>query len=67
MAILNLNVGLLTPPLGVCLFAAEKIAGCGLGPLLRSTAPFLLVTLGMLVLVAAFPGISLWLPGVLGF
>lgn len=67
VAILNLNVGLLTPPLGVCLFAAEKIAGCGLWPLLRSTAPFLLVTLCMLVVVAAFPEISLWLPGVLGF
>ena len=30
IAILNLNIGLLTPPLGVCLFAAERIAGCGL-------------------------------------
>jgi tripartite ATP-independent transporter DctM subunit len=67
VAILNLNVGLLTPPLGVCLFAAERIAGCGLVPLLRSIAPFLLVTLFTLVLVAAFPGLSLWLPGVLGF
>jgi C4-dicarboxylate transporter, DctM subunit len=67
VAILNLNVGLLTPPLGVCLFAAERLAGCGLGPLLRSTMPFLLVTLFTLVLVAAFPPISLWLPHALGF
>jgi tripartite ATP-independent transporter DctM subunit len=67
VAILNLNVGLLTPPLGVCLYAAERIAGCGLGPLLRAIAPFLLVTLGTLLLVAAFPSLSLWLPGILGF
>lgn len=67
VAILNLNIGLLTPPLGVCLYAAEKIANCGLGPLLVAIAPFLLVTLGTLVLVAAFPGFSLWLPGLLGF
>jgi tripartite ATP-independent transporter DctM subunit len=67
VAILNLNVGLLTPPLGVCLFAAERLAGCGLVPLLRATLPFLLVTLATLVLVAAFPEISLWLPRSLGF
>lgn len=67
VAILNLNIGLLTPPLGVCLFAAERLAGCGLVPLLRATAPFLLVTLFTLVLVSAFPAISLWLPRALGF
>jgi len=67
VAILNLNVGLLTPPLGVCLFAAERLAGCGIGPLLRSTIPFLLVTILTLALVSAFPGFSLWLPNALGF
>ena len=67
IAILNLNIGLLTPPLGVCLFAAERIAGCGLVPLIRATLPFLLVNLAGLFLIAAVPGFSLWLPGVLGF
>ena len=67
IAILNLNVGLLTPPLGVCLFAAERLAGCGLIPLLRETAPFLLVSLITLAIVAAFPGLSLWLPTLMGF
>lgn len=67
VAILNLNIGLLTPPLGVCLFAAERIAGCGLGPLLRATLPFLGVNLGALALVVAFPGLSQTLPRALGF
>ncbi|MFV0492003.1 MAG: TRAP transporter large permease [Pseudorhodobacter sp.] len=67
IAILNLNIGLLTPPLGVCLFAAERIAGCGLGALIRATVPFFLVNLAGLGLVAAVPGFSLWLPRVLGF
>ncbi|MCI5074096.1 TRAP transporter large permease [Oricola sp.] len=67
IAILNLNVGLLTPPLGVCLFAAERLAGCGLVPLLRETLPFLLVSLVTLGIVAAFPGLSLWLPTLMGF
>lgn len=67
VAILNLNIGLLTPPLGVCLFAAERIAGCGLLPLLRATLPFLAVNMAALAVVVAFPGLSLWLPGILGF
>jgi len=67
VAILNLNIGLLTPPLGVCLFAAERIAGCGLVPLIRATLPFLAVNLLALLLIVVFPGISLWLPRYLGF
>ncbi|EKF18253.1 TRAP transporter large permease [Nitratireductor pacificus] len=67
VAILNLNIGLLTPPLGVCLFAAERMAGCGLGALLRATAPFLAVNLIALAIVSAVPGLSLWLPRLLGF
>ncbi len=67
IAILNLNIGLLTPPLGVCLFAAERIAGCGLRPLLRETTPFLIVSLLALLLVTYVPAISLWLPRMIGF
>ena len=65
--ILNLNLGLLTPPLGICLFAAEEIADCGLPALIRETLPFLLVSFLVLILVTYLPGLSLWLPGVLGF
>ncbi|GAB5377965.1 MAG: TRAP transporter large permease [Acuticoccus sp.] len=67
IAILNLNIGLLTPPLGVCLFAADRIAGCGLGPLLRAVAPFLVVNLVALGLVSFAPGLSLALPRALGY
>lgn len=67
VAILNLNIGLLTPPLGVCLFAAERIAGCGLGALIRANMPFLLVNIAGLGLIAAVPDFSLWLPRLLGF
>jgi len=51
----------------VCLFAAERIAGCGLPALLRETWPFLAVSLVALVLVTYVPGLSLWLPRLLGF
>jgi C4-dicarboxylate transporter, DctM subunit len=65
--ILNLNLGLLTPPLGICLFAAEEIADCGLPALIRETIPFLLTSLVVLILVTYVPDISLWLPHKLGF
>jgi len=65
--ILNLNLGLLTPPMGICLFAAEEIADCGLPALIRETAPFLLISLAVLLLVTYLPAISLWLPHKLGF
>ncbi len=65
--ILNLNLGLLTPPLGICLFAAEEIAECGLPGLIREVLPFLLTSILVLVLVTYIPGISMWLPNTLGF
>ncbi|MFP6713461.1 MAG: TRAP transporter large permease [Rhodospirillales bacterium] len=67
IVILNLNIGLLTPPLGVCLYAAEKIADCGLGQLLKEIWPFLIVSLIALALVTYIPAISLWLPRLIGF
>ncbi len=65
--ILNLNLGLLTPPLGICLFATEEIAKCGLPALIRETLPFLITGLLVLILVSYVPDISLWLPRKLGF
>ena len=67
IAILNLNIGLLTPPLGVCLFATERIAGCGLTTLLKETWPFLAVSLLALMFVTFVPNLSLWLPRLMGF
>lgn len=67
LMILNLNIGLLTPPLGVCLFAAEKIAKCGFNALLKATLPFLGVNLVALALVSFIPEISLFLPRLFGF
>lgn len=55
------------PSLGVCLFAAERIASCGLAVLLRETWPFLIVSLVALALVTCLPQLSLWLPRLIGW
>ncbi len=67
VVILNLNIGLLTPPLGVSLFAAERIANCGLTPLIRAVFPFIVVNIAGLALVSAIPAITLTLPRAFGF
>ena len=65
--ILNLNIGLLTPPLGICLLTAESLANCDLLTLIKAIAPLLLVNLIALVIVTYIPEISLLLPRYLGF
>jgi tripartite ATP-independent transporter DctM subunit len=66
VAILNLNIGLLTPPLGVSLFAAARVAGCELSQVIRAVLPFIAVNIVALALVSAIPSLSLWLPRLAG-
>ncbi|MCQ0990083.1 TRAP transporter large permease [Jiella marina] len=65
VAIFNLMVGLLTPPMGLSLFLVSSIAGITLRQLLRALAPFyipLLLTLGIITFA---PDLVLWLPSFL--
>jgi len=65
MVVLNLIIGLTTPPVGVCLFVAANIARISLGDLVRANVPFFLVLLAVLFLVSYCPPLSLALPGLL--
>ncbi|MDA0194412.1 MAG: TRAP transporter large permease [Bacteroidetes bacterium] len=62
IAVLNLIIGLTTPPVGVCLFVASSIGKVSIGEVSKASWPFLLVSLGILFLVTLFPEISLFLP-----
>jgi tripartite ATP-independent transporter DctM subunit len=62
IAVLNLIIGLTTPPVGVCLFVASSIGKTPIGKVSRSGLPFLAVSLLVLVLVSLFPELSLFLP-----
>lgn len=61
--VVNLVIGLTTPPVGVCLFVASSIGGVSLEKIARAGLPFLLVSLLVLALVTYVPAVSLWLPG----
>ncbi|WP_082109264.1 TRAP transporter large permease [Azospirillum thiophilum] len=64
-AVLNLMIGLTTPPVGVCLFVAANIAKISLGAITKAIWPFLLCNILILLLVSYVPALSLWLPGLL--
>ncbi|MBK2819546.1 TRAP transporter large permease [Enterobacter hormaechei] len=62
----NLGIGLITPPVGSVLFVASAVSKQKIEHVVRAMLPFygmLLVILGMITYI---PAISLWLPGVLG-
>jgi len=63
IAVLNLIIGLTTPPVGVCLFVASSIGNISMGKVVQAIWPFLLVCLAVLLLVTYVPQISLFLPG----
>ncbi|MDD7973348.1 TRAP transporter large permease [Roseinatronobacter alkalisoli] len=64
-AVLNLMIGLTTPPVGVCLFVCANIARLPLAPVVRAIMPFLLCNLTVLILVSYIPAISTWLPNLI--
>jgi C4-dicarboxylate transporter, DctM subunit len=61
-AVLNLMIGLTTPPVGVCLFVAANIAKVSLASVSRAILPFLVCNIIILFMVSYIPQISLWLP-----
>ena len=64
-AVLNLMIGLTTPPVGVCLFVAANIARLPLSPVIRAIAPYIVTNLIILLLVSYVPALSTWLPNTL--
>ncbi len=58
IVILNLAIGMLTPPVGVCLFVSCAIGKVGLGAISRAVLPFLLILLLDLILVCAIPALT---------
>jgi C4-dicarboxylate transporter DctM subunit len=60
--VLNIVVGLLTPPLGVCLFVVCGVTRLSLSRVTRAVMPFLAVELAVLLLVTYFPDLILAIP-----
>jgi C4-dicarboxylate transporter DctM subunit len=62
VVVLNLSIGLATPPVGVCLFVACAIGNTTLSNVLRALLPFLLACLVVLGLITYIPELSTFIP-----
>jgi C4-dicarboxylate transporter DctM subunit len=67
IVIMNLVIGLITPPLGEVLFIVGPIAGVSLEEVSKEVLPFMLVEIGTLLLVSYIPFITLWIPRLFGY
>lgn len=66
MVVLNLMIGLTTPPVGVCIFVASEIAETPLNQVIKTILPYIACNVAVLMLVSYVPALSLWLPGLAG-
>lgn len=63
--ILNLVLGLLTPPVGLVLYVLSSVTGSSVQQVIRGTVPFLIPLLITLLIITFVPAFSLWLPSLL--
>jgi tripartite ATP-independent transporter DctM subunit len=60
---LNTVIGLVHPPVGICLFIVSGISGVKLDELAIATLPMIAICIAILLLITYVPALSLWLPG----
>lgn len=65
MAILNLMLGLATPPVGMCVCTGAQIGKISAFKAFKATVPFLATSLVVLMLVSFVPQLTLWIPSIL--
>jgi tripartite ATP-independent transporter DctM subunit len=62
----NLGIGLITPPVGAVLFVGSAVAKLRIEEVVRAMGPFFVILFAVLMLVTYLPAISLWLPRSMG-
>ena len=67
VAVVNIMIGLITPPYGLLLFVMNSITGVPLKDIVRDAFPFLIAMLGALALITFIPDLVLYLPRVFGY
>ena len=67
VVIVNLTLGMITPPVGGLLFVTSNVSRVPMGPLVKELVPFLWAHGAVLLLLTFMPALSTWLPHALGF
>jgi len=65
LVIVALLIGLITPPVGFCLFVTASIAEIPVTRVIRAAVPLILPILLVLAAIAAIPGMTTWLPSLM--
>jgi tripartite ATP-independent transporter DctM subunit len=65
IVVTNLAIGMLTPPMGICLIVSGTISGSSIGAISRRIVPFLLILLVDLLIITFWAPLTMWLPGLL--
>jgi len=66
IVVTNLAIGMLTPPMGICLIVSGSISGDSLGAVSRRVLPFLAILIIDLLLISFCPPLTLWPAGMVG-
>ena len=64
--VVNMEIGLITPPVGLNLFVTSAVTGMPLSEVIKAAMPWLMLLLGFLVIITYVPSVSLGLPRMLG-
>ncbi len=65
MIVTNLAIGMLTPPLGICLIVSSGISKNSIGEVSKAILPFLLITIVDLLIIAFWPPVTMFLPSLM--
>jgi C4-dicarboxylate transporter, DctM subunit len=67
VVVVNIMIGLLTPPYGLLLFVIANMTKQPLGRIVREATPFIIMSLLVLAIITAVPETVLWLPRLMGY
>ncbi len=66
IVVANLAIGMLTPPMGICLIVSASISEDSIGEVSRRVLPFLLILLVDLAIISFYPPLTMWLAELIG-
>lgn len=67
IVVLNVSIGMVTPPVGMCLFIASAISRLSIEEISRAALPMIGICIGVLMIITYVPKVSLFLPSLFGF
>jgi len=62
LLVINLEIAMITPPVGMNLFTIKAITRARMGTIIRGTAPYVLLMMVMMIVVLLIPELATWLP-----